>query len=115
MYLVVGLSFALSGLLSPADSSGLPSSRRRQASPARVNASFVSVVQTRIEAGMLGRVMSLYRSFGLLPAALGLLGTGFLAENVGLTTTFVVAGTIIVAVGAAGFFIPSVMRLDRNP
>ena len=116
MYLVVGLSFALSGLLSPAGflwfalftaAAGISSSM--------FNASFVSVVQTRIEAGMLGRVMSLYRSFGLLPAALGLLGTGFLAENVGLTTTFVVAGTIIVAVGAAGFFIPSVMRLDRNP
>ena len=116
MYLVVGLSFALSGLLSPAGflwfalftaAAGISSSV--------FNASFVSVVQTRIEAGMLGRVMSLYRSFGLLPAALGLLGTGFLAENVGLTTTFVVAGTIIVAVGAAGFFIPSVMRLDRNP
>ena len=113
MYLVVGLSFALSGLLSPAGflwfalftaAAGISSSV--------FNASFVSVVQTRIEAGMLGRVMSLYRSFGLLPAALGLLGTGFLAENVGLTTTFVVAGTIIVAVGAAGFFIPSVMRLD---
>ena len=59
--------------------------------------------------------MSLYRSFGLLPAALGLLGTGFLAENVGLTTTFVVAGAVIVAVGAAGFFIPSVMRLDGKP
>ena len=116
MYLVVGLSFALSGLLSPAGflwfalftaAAGISSSV--------FNAPFVSVVQTRIEAGMLGRVMSLYRSFGLLPAALGLLGTGFLAENVGLTTTFVVAGTIIVAVGAAGFFIPSVMRLDRNP
>jgi DHA3 family macrolide efflux protein-like MFS transporter len=116
MYLVVGLSFALSGLLSPAGflwfalftaAAGISSSV--------FNASFVSVIQTRIEAGMLGRVMSLYRSFGLLPAALGLLGTGFLAENVGLTTTFVVAGTIIVAVGAAGFFIPSVMRLDRNP
>ena len=116
MYLVEGLSFALSGLLSPAGflwfalftaAAGISSSM--------FNASFVSVVQTRIEAGMLGRVMSLYRSFGLLPAALGLLGTGFLAENVGLTTTFVVAGTIIVAVGAAGFFIPSVMRLDRNP
>ena len=107
---------ARSGLLSPAGflwfalftaAAGISSSV--------FNASFVSVVQTRIEAGMLGRVMSLYRSFGLLPAALGLLGTGFLAENVGLTTTFVVAGTIIVAVGAAGFFIPSVMRLDRNP
>ena len=116
MYLVVGLSFALSGLLSPAGflwfalftaAAGVSSSV--------FNASFVSVVQTRIEAGVLGRVMSLYRSFGLLPAALGLLGTGFLAENVGLTTTFVVAGAVIVAVGAAGFFIPSVMRLDGKP
>lgn len=115
MYLVVGLSFALSGLLSPAGFLWFALFTAAGISSSVFNASFVSVVQTRIEAGMLGRVMSLYRSFGLLPAALGLLGTGFLAENVGLTTTFVVAGTIIVAVGAAGFFIPSVMRLDRNP
>ena len=116
MYLVVGLSFALSGLLSPAGFLWFALFTAAAGISSNVfNASFVSVVQTRIEAGMLGRVMSLYRSFGLLPAALGLLGTGFLAENVGLTTTFVVAGTIIVAVGAAGFFIPSVMRLDRNP
>ena len=55
MYLVVGLSFALSGLLSPAGflwfalftaAAGISSSV--------FNASFVSVVQTRIEAGMLG-------------------------------------------------------------
>ena len=116
MYLVVGLSFALSGLLSPAGFLWFALFTAAAGSSSSVfNASFVSVVQTRIEAGMLGRVMSLYRSFGLLPAALGLLGTGFLAENVGLPTTFVVAGTSIVAVGAAGFFIPSVMRLDRNP
>lgn len=115
MYLVEGLSFALSGLLSPAGFLWFALFTAAGISSSVFNASFVSVVQTRIEAGMLGRVMSLYRSFGLLPAALGLLGTGFLAENVGLTTTFVVAGTIIVAVGAAGFFIPSVMRLDRNP
>ena len=115
MYLIVGLSFALSGLLPPSGflwfalftmTSGVSSSV--------FNASFVSVIQTRIEAGVLGRVMSLYRSFGLLPAALGLLGTGFLAEHIGLTTTFVIAGTVIVLVGMTGFFIPSVMRLDRK-
>lgn len=100
MYLIVGLSFALSGLLSPSGflwfalftaAAGVSSSV--------FNASFVSVVQTRIESGVLGRVMSLYRSFGLLPAALGLLGTGFLAEHVGLTHTFVIAGGIICALG----------------
>lgn len=113
MYLVVGLSFVLSGLLPPEGflwfalftaAAGVSSSV--------FNASFVSVVQTRIEAGMLGRVMSLQHSFGLLPATLGLLGSGFLAENVGLSATFIAAGTLIVAVGTTGFFIPSVMRLD---
>ena len=113
MYLIVGLSFALSGLLSPSGflwfalftaAAGVSSSV--------FNASFVSVVQTRIESGVLGRVVP--SSFGLLPAALGLLGTGFLAEHVGLTHTFVIAGGIICALGLTGFSIPSVMRLDRR-
>jgi len=113
MYLVVGLSFLLSGLL-PASgfvwfavfttAAGVSSSV--------FNASFISVVQTRIEPGALGRVLSLYRSFGLLPSAIGLLGTGFLAGQVGLTTTFLLSGAIICLLGIAAFCIPSVMRLD---
>ena len=78
------------------------------------NASFISVVQTRIEAGVLGRVLSLYRSFGLLPSAIGLLGAGFLAERIGLTTTFVLSGSIICLIGAAAFRMPAVMRLDAK-
>lgn len=115
MYLVVGLSFLLSGLL-PASgfvwfavfttAAGVSSSV--------FNASFISVVQTRIEPGALGRVLSLYRSFGLLPSAIGLLGTGFLAGQVGLTTTFLLSGAIICLLGIAAFCIPSVMRLDSG-
>ena len=40
--------------------------------------------------------------------------TGFLAEHVGLTTTFVIAGTVICGIGLVAFCIPSVMRLDRQ-
>ena len=58
--------------------------------------------------------MSLYYSFGLLPSAIGLLGTGFLAEHVGLPTTFVIAGTVICGIGLIAFCIPSVMRRDRQ-
>ena len=115
MYLLVGVSFLLSGLLPPSGficftlltaAAGISSSV--------FNASFVSVVQSRIDAGVLGRVMSLYYSFGLLPSALGLLATGFLADEVGITRTFVVAGTIICLLGLAAFCIPSVMRLDNS-
>ncbi|OUN76387.1 MFS transporter [Alistipes sp. An54] len=116
MYIVVGLSFLLSGLLPPTAfcwfavltaAAGVSSSV--------FNASFVAVLQTRIEAGLLGRVLSLYRSFGLLPSALGLLSTGFLAEQVGLTTTFVLSGGAICLLGSVAFCLPSVLRLDRHP
>lgn len=113
MYLTVGLSFLLSGLLPKEGfvffalltaAAGISSSV--------FNASFISVVQNRIESGVLGRVLSLYRSFGLLPSAIGLLGTGFLAGQVGLTTTFILSGTIICILGLAAFRMPAVMRLD---
>lgn len=115
MYWIVGLSFLLSGLLSAgaffwfallAAIAGVSGSV--------FNASFIAVVQTHIDAGVLGRVLSLYFSLSLLPSALGLLGTGFLAERVGLTTTFVAAGAIICLIGSVGFFIPSLLRLGRT-
>lgn len=115
MYLVVGLSFLLSGLLPPSGffwfallttAAGVSSSV--------FNASFTAVVQTRIDAGVLGRVLSLYYSMGLLPSAIGLLGTGYLAEEVGLLPTFIASGTIICLIGLGAFFIPSVMAIDRR-
>ena len=115
MYIVVGLSFFFSGLLPVSGFYGFAAlTAAAGVSSSVFNASFVSVLQTRIEAGLLGRVLSLYRSFGLLPSALGLLSTGFLAERVGLTTTFLISGTFICLLGVAGFCLPSVLRLDRR-
>lgn len=115
MNLVVGLSFALSGLL-PTSAFLLFAVLTAVEGVAGgvFNASFVSVVQHRIDAGVLGRVMSLYFSMGLLPSAIGLLTTGFLAGHVGLGPTFVGAGAAICLLGLAGFCIPAVMRLDRR-
>lgn len=78
------------------------------------NASFISVVQTRIDNAVLGRVLSLYYSLSLLPAVLGLFATGFLAEHVGLKTTFIIAGSVICLIGALGFCFKSVLSLDRK-
>lgn len=115
MYIVVGMSFLLSGVLPPSAFGWFAAlTTAAGVSSSVFNASFVAVLQTRIEAGMLGRVLSLYRSFGLLPSALGLLSTGFLAERVGLTTTFVLSGSLICLLGGIGFCLPSVLRLDRR-
>ena len=115
MYLVVGLSFLLSGLLPPSAFYWFAAlTAAAGVSSSVFNASFISVLQTRIEAGLLGRVLSLYRSFGLLPSVIGLLSTGFLAQRVGLTTTFILAGAIICLLGIAAFCIPSVLRIDAQ-
>ena len=115
MYRVVGASFLLSGLLPATAFYGFVAlTAAAGVSSSVFNASFISVLQTRIEAGLLGRVLSLYRSFGLLPSVIGLLSTGFLAERVGLTTTFVLAGSIICLLGTLAFCIPSIMRLDNR-
>lgn len=114
MYWIAGLSFLISGLLSPAGFFWFALLAAVAGVSASVfNASFIAVVQTRIDAGVLGRVLSLYFSLSLLPSALGLLGTGFLAEQVGLTATFIAAGSIICLLGTVGFFIPSLMRLGE--
>lgn len=115
MYLTIGLLFAASGMLPPTAFALFAALSLIEGVTSSVfNSSFVSVIQSCIDAGVLGRVMSLYYSFGLLPSAIGLLGTGFLAEHVGLTTTFVIAGTVICCIGLVAFCIPSVMRLDRQ-
>lgn len=117
MYLLVGVSFLLSGLLPPSGFAWFAALTAAGGISSSVfNASFTAVVQSRIDAGVLGRVMSLYYTFALLPSAVGLLGAGFLAEVVGLPRTFVLAGTVICAVALAGCCIPSLRRLDaRHP
>ncbi len=82
MYLTIGMSFTISGLLPPTAFVWFAVLSAIEGITSSVfNSSFVSVVQTRIDAGVLGRVMSLYYSFGLLPSAIGLLGTGFLGRT----------------------------------
>lgn len=114
--MIIGGSFLLSGLLPPSGFFLFTLLTAAEGIAGGIfNASFVSVVQSRIDSAVLGRVMSLYYSMGLLPSALGLLGTGFLAEQVGLTTTFVVSGTVICLLGLIAFCIPPLMHLDRIP
>lgn len=79
------------------------------------HASFTTIIQEKVDPAMLGRVFSMFFSIALLPSLIGLLGTGFLADYIGIDTTFVILGGVISVIGVVSFFVPSLMRLgDRT-
>jgi Permeases of the major facilitator superfamily len=116
MHILLGVSLAASGLL-PATGfvifvlltvlGGVAASI--------YNASFTTVLQEKINPGMLGRVFSMYFSIALLPSMIGLLSTGFIADHIGITRTFVILGSVIGLIGVMSFFVPVLMRLDIKP
>lgn len=58
-------------------------------------ATFTTVIQSRIDPGVMGRVFSFYMSFSMLPSMIGLLSTGFLADSIGLGNTFIISGAFM--------------------
>jgi len=115
MNTIFGLTFLLSGLLSQSAFTifviltafgGIASSIW--------NGAFVVILQTKIEPEKLGRVFSTYDSMVLLPSLPGLLFTGYIAETIGISNTFVISGSCICALGILMLFIPSVLELGRT-
>ena len=116
MYVVCGATFLLSGLLS---SDGYfwfaVLTALAGVSGAVQQASFTGIIQTNVDSSSLGRVFSMYYTLSLLPAMVGLIGIGFFADGLGLTTSFIMCGAIIMVIGLIAFFVPSAMKLDRQP
>lgn len=79
------------------------------------NASFTTILQEQIPSERLGRVFSMYYSLAMFPSIIGLLGTGFLADTIGINWTFIILGLAIVIVGLVSFLTPSLMELGRRP
>lgn len=77
------------------------------------NSAFTYVMQRAIEPDKLGRAFSTYDSLSLLPSIPGLLATGFIAETIGLTNSFIIAGAAILIIGIIVLKIPSVRELGK--
>ena len=77
-------------------------------------ATFTTVIQSRIDPGVMGRVFSFYMSFSMLPSMIGLLSTGFLADSIGLGNTFIISGGCLCLFGIISFFIPSFVSLKES-
>lgn len=115
MYVVLGIAFTLSGLL-PA--SGyvwfVVLTAFNGVSGSLYFASFTTVMQTRIDPAVMGRVFSFYMSLSMLPSMAGLLSTGYLADHIGIGNTFVISGAILCLIGAVSFFVPSLIYLKNS-
>lgn len=115
MYIILGITFLLSGFLPV---SGyiffVIATTIGGISGALYMASFTTVVQTRINPAVMGRVFSFYTSANLLPSMIGLLSTGFLADNIGIGNTFIISGIIICILGILSFSNSSIIYLKKS-
>lgn len=104
-YILMGVAFSISGLLPPwafwifvflTVLCGVTGSI--------YNACFTAIIQQTIDPALLGRIFSMFFSISLLPALFGLLGTGFLADHVGINNAFIFLGLAIFILGIFSFF-----------
>ncbi len=115
MYIALGLTFLFSGLLPV---SGfiwfVVLTALGGVCGSLYFATFTTVIQSRIDPGVMGRVFSFYMSFSMLPSMIGLLSTGFLADSIGLGNTFIISGGFLCLIGVISFFIPSLISLKES-
>lgn len=115
MHIIIGITFAWSGLLGSEHFVFFVILTALGGMAASLyNASFTTIIQEEIQPNMLGRVFSLYYSSVVIPSVVGLLCTGFIADYVGITQTFIILGLLICLVGITSFFTPALMRLGKK-
>jgi len=78
------------------------------------NASFMTIIQEQVKPEFLGRVFSLYFSFAIIPSVIGLLFTGWIADEIGVVNAFIIGGLAMCVVGILSFLTPSVMNLGKS-
>jgi DHA3 family macrolide efflux protein-like MFS transporter len=115
MYLLLGLSFFFSGVLPESGFvwfavitvfGGI--------SMSVYSGAFNVVLQTMVDPAAMGRVFSMFGSITLLPAMIGLLATGFIADNIGIGNAFMISGGAIGILGLLAFLVPPVTRMVKE-
>jgi DHA3 family macrolide efflux protein-like MFS transporter len=115
MYILLGLSFLFSGILPP---NGFILFAILTAiggvAGAIYNSAFTAIVQTNIDPSALGRVFSMFFTTCLIPSLIGLIGIGFFADGLGITTSFIVCGVILALIGIIAFINLSSIKVDKQ-
>src|SRR5690606_10272015 len=100
MHLVLGLSFVLCGWLPSNWFIGFAIATILSGIALSIfSASFTTILQLEVAPKMLGRVFSLYFSLAALPSVVGLIFTGWIAEEIGVPEAFVITGILVMLIG----------------
>lgn len=115
MYILLGASFLFSGVL---PENGfiwfVVLTTVGGVSGAIYSSAFTGIVQTNIVPEALGRVFSLFFTLSLIPSMVGLVGIGFFADNLGVASSFIICGLIIILIGGISFTTPSALKIDKK-
>jgi len=115
MYLIIGLTFLLSGVLT---TDGLfwfgVLTAIGGVAGSVFSSAFTGLIQTKIDPNALGRVFSILMTLSMIPAMLGLIGIGFVADSIGLNVTFIISGAVVMIVAVISFLSPDAMLLDKQ-
>jgi DHA3 family macrolide efflux protein-like MFS transporter len=115
MYIILGLTFFFSGFLSPQGFLFFAILTTIGGIAAAIfHGSFTVVMQTSIDPAVMGRAFSIFDTFTMMPAMVGLLLTGYIADTIGISNAFIISGGVIALLGAISFFVPSLMHLNKS-
>jgi len=115
MFIILGLTFILSGWFPASWFFGFILMTTFGGMAMSIfSAAFMTTIQEEVAPELLGRVFSLYFSMALLPSMVGLLYTGIVAEIIGVANAFLISGAMVILVGIASFFTPTIMHLGRK-
>ncbi len=96
LYILAVAGMALTGLMNPI-----------------VNGSFFAILQSTVPKEIQGRVIAILMSSTTAMAPLGLAFAGPFADIVGVRIWFILGGSLIILMGLAGFFVPSVVNIEN--
>ena len=113
-YIVLGASFLFSGFLPPEGFylfSGF--SLIGGIAGAIFWGAFTVLLQTSIDPGVLGRVFSIHGSLIMIPAMFSLVATGYIADTIGITNTFILGGASLILIGIISFYVAQIFLSRR--
>ncbi len=79
------------------------------------NGPLMAILQAAVTPEMQGRVFSILETLASGASPLGLAIAGPVADLFGIQIWFILGGISLLLMGAAGFFIPALVRIEEGP